>query len=151
MNSKQHKTRKFLKIPRISGGKEELRKFLKENLRYPKEASEKRIEGDVIVKYKIKDTGEILDPEIVKPLGYGCDEEALRLVKMLMYNPVKNRGVRVTASQKLKIPFRLSKVKIQQPVKVIYTPKKEVQKKDLAKGQDKNPEKTNSYTITIRL
>ncbi len=150
MNQKHHKTRKFLKIPRISGGKEELRNFLKENLKYPTEALENRVQGDVIVRFKIKDTGEILDPEIIKSLGYGCDEEAIRLIRMLQYDPVKNRGARVTAQNKLKIPFRLPPEKPRQKISIQYTPaKKETSTKEETPQKKEKPA-TYSYTIKLQ-
>ncbi len=56
--------KKFLKLPHLDGGKELLKEFLKENLQYPKEAIEKRIEGDVIVKFKVTGKGEVIDPKV---------------------------------------------------------------------------------------
>jgi TonB family protein len=115
--------RKFLKKPRLGGGREWLREFLKNNLRYPKEALEKGIEGDVYVKFKVNEQGKVLEPKVVNGPGHGCDEEALRLVSMLQYDPVKNRGVKVTTNNRMKIPFRLErKKKPATSVRITYTP-----------------------------
>ncbi len=140
--------KKFLKLPHLDGGKDLLKKFIRENLRYPKEALEKGIEGDVIVKYKVTGKGEVIEPEIVKGLGYGCDEEALRLTGMLSYLSVKNRGVRVITDNKIKIPFRIKKQKKQ--VSMTY---KAAEKKPAAgkpsPGQEKKKPEVYTYTIKI--
>lgn len=144
-----HKSRKFLKLPRMRESKDQLKKFIRENQKYPAAAIENKIEGDVIIKYKITDNGEVFDPTVIKGLGYGCDEEAVRLVKMIRYDAVKNRGVRVTAHSKIKIPFRLPKENKQQKIRMVYTHTpaiKETEKKK--KEQNKSPsKKTYNYTI----
>lgn len=145
---------KFLKLPHLDGGKELLKKFVKENLRYPKEALENNIEGDVIVKFKVTGKGEVMNPEIVKSIGYGCDEEAIRLVMMLRYQAVKNRGVRVTTDNTVKIPFRIMKKKTIQKYSISYTSKKQEQSPQQG-PQSKQKEEGKSggkevYTYTIR-
>ncbi len=140
--------KKFLKLPHLDGGRELLKAFIREHLRYPKEALAKGIEGDVIVKYKVTGKGEVIDPEIVKGIGYGCDEEAIRLVGMLGYQSVKNRGVRVITDNKIKIPFRIRK-KGAGKVSMSYKPasKKQADAADEKDGQAKKPK---VYTYTIR-
>ena len=81
------------------------------------------IEGDVYVKFKVNEQGKVLEPKVVNGPGHGCDEEALRLVSMLQYDPVKNRGVKVTTNNRMKIPFRLErKKKPTTSVRITYTP-----------------------------
>ncbi|TVQ82985.1 MAG: energy transducer TonB [Bacteroidetes bacterium] len=144
---KYSKPKKFLKMPHLHGGKEQLREFLKKNLTYPQQALENQIQGDVIIKYKISDNGEVSDPTIIKSLGHGCDEEAIRLVKMIKYDSVKNRGVRVTAHNRIKIPFRLPKQKKQQ-IKMVYTQKSSGDKNPKKKAEKpKSPKTTYTYTI----
>jgi TonB family protein len=144
--------RKFLKKPRLGGGREWLREFLHKNLQYPEEAREKGIEGDVIVRFKVNEQGQVLDPKVVNGPGYGCDEEAVRLVGMLRYDAVKNRGVKVTTNNRIKIPFRLNRQKkTSAPIRVTYTPAK----KSPAGEKPGKPEKalppkaTYGYTIQI--
>ena len=149
-NPRHHKQKKFIKKPHIHGSREQLKEFLKKNMTYPKEALEKKIEGDVIVKYKVSDNGEVFDPVIEKSLGFGCDEEAIRLVKLIQYDAVKNRGVRVTTHSKIKIPFRLPKEKHQQKIKMVYTQSSGKEKTGLKKSnEEKKPPKT-TYTYTIK-
>ncbi|WP_425390073.1 energy transducer TonB [Ekhidna sp.] len=54
--------------------------YLKEELIYPDAARENGIEGEVLLSLTISEFGEILDIKIEKSLGYGCDEEAVRLI-----------------------------------------------------------------------
>jgi len=49
---------------------------------------------------------------VLKGLGHGCDEEALRVVRLLAFEKVKNRGVRLKMTTKTNINFRLSGVRI---------------------------------------
>lgn len=106
-DDKQGKDRKFLALPEYPGGKDAFRKFIMENLRYPAEALEKRIEGEVHLRYWVEGNGKVTDAEVTHGIGYGCDEEALRLVKMLKYGTAKNRGLRVKSSMRTRISFKL--------------------------------------------
>ncbi|HOP04706.1 MAG TPA: energy transducer TonB [Tenuifilaceae bacterium] len=143
----QSKKKQFLQIPRYSGGKELLRKFLAENLKYPAEALEKGIQGDVIVAYKINSKGEVFDATVEKGIGYGCDEEAVRLVKLLKHDAVKNKGVRVTASTRLKVPFRLKKIRTTSFTYEYKTPKKRENK---VTEQAKPTQNQRVFTYTIK-
>jgi TonB family protein len=55
-------------------------KYLKNNLRKPKQAVEKQIVGEVVVEFLVNDDGKFLDFKVIKSLGYGCDEEAIRVI-----------------------------------------------------------------------
>lgn len=59
---------------------EDLQRYLKKNIEYPKEARIKKIEGRVIVKFTINEDGSISDATVLHCLGGGCDEEAVRVV-----------------------------------------------------------------------
>ena len=100
-------TKKFLNIPQYPGGKEAFKKYIKENLVYPKEALEKQIQGIVFLKAEINDNGEVLNVVVTKGVGAGCDEEAVRLMKNVRYTSVKNRGKRVKTTKKVRIQFNL--------------------------------------------
>ncbi len=150
------KEKKFLNLPHLDGGKELLKKLIKENLQYPKRALEKGVEGDVIVKYKVSGKGEVHEPEILKGIGHGCDEEAIRLVNMLQHRAVKNRGVRVITDNKIKIPFRIKKQKQQQNMSISYSTEKKDTSKPLPTatkkaGNEKKDGKKEVYTYTISI
>ncbi len=141
--SEHHKKKKFLELPRYGGGNAEFRKFIAANLKYPQEALDARIEGRVLVEYEIDDNGFVHTPRILSGLGYGCDEEALRIIKLLRYKKVKNRGVRVRVNTKTNIVFRLPTSSISYTV----TPSK----KETPPQPDKKQNTPVVYEYTIRL
>ena len=98
-------------MPSFQNGTKGLNKFLKENLRYPKEALKKKIEGNIIVRLMIDKDGSVKDPIILKDnLGAGCAEEALRLVqKMPKWWPGKQNGKAVKVYYTLPISFTIPK------------------------------------------
>ena len=55
--------------------------YLRENTQKPEKAIEANIKGRVTVKFKINEQGKLSDFQVVKSLGYGCDEEAIRVIK----------------------------------------------------------------------
>lgn len=137
------KKKQFIKQPEYPGGKEAFQRFVKENLRYPEEAISNSIEGIVQVWAEIKDTGEVNDASVEKSLGYGCDEEALRLVKMMKFGAVRNRGVRVTVNKTIKIEFKIKRQKLD--LSYNYKPKQ------LTKTEQKPPvSKPVTYGYTIK-
>jgi protein TonB len=148
---KNHNKKSFIRKPHLEGGKEYLKEFLKENLKYPKEALKTGIQGDVLISFSVNQFGEVSNPQIIKGIGYGCDEEAIRLVKLLKYQEVKNRGLRVTTRNRLKIPFRLKLIK--RTLNISYTSTHEKSNDSLfpkgTKDKDKEKGETYSYTIYI--
>jgi TonB family protein len=107
-----HHKKKFLNLPKYLGGSKAFKEFIAANLRYPKEALEARVEGSVIVGYDVDNNGDVISLHVIKGLGYGCDEEAVRLIGMLSFEKARNKGLRVKISQKTKINFRLPTVSI---------------------------------------
>ena len=97
----------FIKKATYPGGNKALSKFITQNLIYPKEALEKRIEGTVLVQFKVNANGTVFNTKIAKGIGYGCDEEAMRIVNKLEYAKVINRKLKITTSKKIKIKFKL--------------------------------------------
>ena len=81
--------------------------FIDQNLIYPKEALSKKIEGTVELAYVINGLGKIVEVKVLKGIGYGCDEEAIRLVKSLVYEKVYNGGLNTRTKRSLKIHFKL--------------------------------------------
>ena len=62
------------------------KEYIKHNLQYPSRAYKRRINGDVYIRFFIDENGAVSDPQIVRGIGYGCDEEALRLIKLTSGN-----------------------------------------------------------------
>jgi len=107
-----HKKKNFLNKPKYPGGSAAFREFIAGNLRYPQAALDAGVEGIVIVEYDILDTGIVQNPHVLKGLGHGCDEEALRVIGLLRFEKVKNRGLRLKVTTKTNINFRLPGVRI---------------------------------------
>lgn len=106
---KNPKRKNFLKIPTFPGGKEAYLKFVSENIVYPEQAIANKIEGLVFVRYTVNNIGEIVDVEVTKGIGHGCDEEAIRVIRLMQYEPARNRGVKMKAEMKTRIHFKLPK------------------------------------------
>ena len=92
------------KMPILSGGYELLQKKLK----YPENARNNSIEGKVYILAYISETGECKEAKIVKGIGYGCDEESIRVVKSSRFIPGENNGARVKSKLTLAIRFALN-------------------------------------------
>jgi len=103
------KEKRFIKKSIYPGGNEALKKFIKTHLKYPKEALENKIEGDVFLRFKVNPLGQVFDVHIINGIGYGCDEEAVRLIKTLKYTELLNRKINVTTNKIIAIKCRLPK------------------------------------------
>lgn len=97
-------------MPMFRGGEQKLMEFLVNNLVYPQEAIDAGIEGRVFVEFYIEKDGTVSDAKVLQGIGYGCDEEALRVVSLMpKWVPGKQRGQCVRVRYTLPIKFELSK------------------------------------------
>lgn len=97
-------------MPEFPGGLAELMKFLGANIKYPKEAVDKRIQGRVTVSFVVDKTGETRDFNIIRSLDPILDAEALRVLKeMPKWTPGKQRGEAVSVKYTVPVTFRLPK------------------------------------------
>jgi periplasmic protein TonB len=69
--------------PQFPGGDQALTKFIKDNLRYPEIARENNVQGKVFASFIVEIDGRLTNFKILRGLGYGCDEEAIRLLKTM--------------------------------------------------------------------
>ena len=84
------------------------KKYLEENLRYPEAAEQNEIEGTVVLELTINARGEIDQVDIKKSLGYGCDEEAIRLTKNgPKWRSAKADGNKVEDKVRVRVKFKL--------------------------------------------
>lgn len=90
-------------MPELVGGLAELQR----NIRYPEMAKKAGVEGRVIVQFIVDEQGNVLDPQVVRGLGAGLDEEAVRAVQQAKFTPGKQRGQPVRVKMSLPITFRL--------------------------------------------
>lgn len=93
--------------PVFAGGQKEWAKFISSNLKYPARARDNNIEGKVMVAFIVDKDGSIRDVKLRQGIGYGCDEEAVRLLKssppwkpgMVKGNPVSTYCVQPVSFQ----------------------------------------------------
>jgi periplasmic protein TonB len=95
-------------MPTFPGGDAEMMKYLGKNIRYPPVAQRNGLEGLVVLSFTVSSSGEISDIEVVKSLGGGTDEEAVRVVKgMPKWQPGKQNGRAVPVKFTLPIRFTI--------------------------------------------
>ena len=96
-------------MPTFPGGDEALMSYLKEHIHYPAFARANRTEGRVIVSCIIDRTGMLTNLKIVRGIGNGCEEEALRLLRtMPKWNPGKVKGEDVRVQLNFPVNFQLN-------------------------------------------
>ena len=94
--------------PEFPGGYEALLKFLSENIHYPEEAKKEGIEGRVYVTFVVEKDGSISGVRVLRDIGGGCGEEAVRVVEtMPKWKPGLQRGVPVRVQFNLPVNFKL--------------------------------------------
>ena len=94
--------------PSYPGGATRWTQHLKNNLKYPHEAYSEGIQGSVFLSFNVKHTGEIKNVRVIRGLGYGCDEEAVRvLLNSGKWNPGTRNGEDVNSSSNIRIVFTL--------------------------------------------
>lgn len=87
---------------------EKILQFLAKNTKFPPMAKDAGISGVVYVNFEINQKGDVTDVKLLRGIGGGCDEEALRVVKTLpKFQPGKQRGKPVRVSYNLPIRFTL--------------------------------------------
>jgi periplasmic protein TonB len=94
--------------PEFMGGRAAFMKFLQKNLKYPQPASSAGIGGKVFVEFVVSRDGKIQQAHVVKGVGFGCDEEALRVVNLMPnWQPGRQSGREVPVRFTLPIAFVL--------------------------------------------
>lgn len=95
--------------PEFPGGISKLFRYISTNLRYPRQAQESNIQGKVFSTFIVEADGTISNIVIERSLGYGCDEEVIRLLKsMPKWKAGESKGQAVRTQFRLPISFVLS-------------------------------------------
>ncbi|MDQ6477597.1 TonB family protein [Dyadobacter sp. LHD-138] len=129
--------------PQFPGGIEGLGKFLSSTIIYPSEAAKDHVQGKVFVSFTVNENGFVRDPHIIKGIGAGLDEEALRVVlKMPRWEPGKQGGEAIAVQYSLPINFQIAPETEKKPAKFYNysTPSNQQgfnQTQDLKSGQGK--------------
>jgi Ca-activated chloride channel homolog len=89
------------------GGEAAMKKFIKDNMIYPMNAQTAGIKGTVKVEFTLDANGDITNVKVLKGLGYGCDEEAIRLVGLMkgLWNVATLNGAAVSSTFTIDIKF----------------------------------------------
>ena len=101
------------RMPQFPGGIEDMYKYIYANLRYPESAKTNNITGQVIVQFIVTAEGDITKTKVIRSIGYGCDEEAVRVIDSMnesnKWIPGSHNGRPVPVTFTLPIKFHLEK------------------------------------------
>ena len=95
-------------MPEFPGGDKGFHQFIADNVKYPAEAKEKGIRGIVYVNFIVEPDGSVSDIKVLRGIGSGCDEEAVRVVEsMPKFKPGMQNGEAVRVSYTVPVNFKL--------------------------------------------
>ena len=81
-------------------------KFVQENIKFPSEAKENNVHGRLMLSVVVEKDGSLSNITVKKGLGYGLDEEIVRIIKMMpKWQPAQHKGKTVRQTQTIVIPF----------------------------------------------
>lgn len=106
---KEEETYKVVEeMPEFPGGTAKMLEYIQKNMKYPMAASESDIQGKVYVQFVVEPDGSLSNVTVLRGIGGGCDEEAVRIVQsMPKFKPGKQRGVPVSVQYMVPIVFKL--------------------------------------------
>jgi TonB family protein len=92
------------------GGRRAYKAYLQQSIRYPEQALNNKVEGRVTVQFTLEPNGSLKDFRVLKGLGYGCDDEVIRLIKEgPKWNPSRKNTEPVADRVKVRVKFTLPK------------------------------------------
>ena len=95
-------------MPEFPGGESALKSYLATLIKYPENAKELGIQGVVYINFVVEKDGSITEVKVLRGIGGGCDEEALKVVMgMPKWNPGRQQGTLVRVSFNLPVRFTL--------------------------------------------
>lgn len=97
-----------LQFAEPQGGRNAFEKYLEEKMNYPELALENKIEGRVTVQFTVDANGQLGEFKVIKGIGYGCDDEVIRLIKEgPAWSPSKRNDQPVKDKVKVRLKFDL--------------------------------------------
>lgn len=94
-------------VPEFVGGDQAMYDFINENLKYPEEAKKNNISGAVLISFTVLKSGEISEVKVQQGIGYGCDQEAERIVKIMpKWEPGKHMNEPIDIFYSIAIIFK---------------------------------------------
>ncbi len=101
-----------IKLAEPVGGRKAYDKYLDDNLRYPQQALESKVKGRVVIEFTVRIDGSLDEFNVIKKLGYGCDEEVIRLVKDgPAWKPTTQDNVAIESNVRVRMKFNPEKKK----------------------------------------
>jgi protein TonB len=96
--------------PAFAGNPDSLLYFISDNTHYPQAAIDKNVSGTVYVSFVILENGDVSNVKVFKGIGSGCDEEAVRIIKLTngRWLPGKQNGRAVKVFYNLPVRFSLT-------------------------------------------
>jgi len=95
-------------LPVPPGGIAGLTNYMIQNLKYPTAAKEAKVQGMVVVSFIVTAEGKVDGIEILRGIGSGCDEEAVRVISQSgTWTPAKKEGKTVATKMTLPVQFKL--------------------------------------------
>ncbi|MFC3561808.1 TonB family protein [Pedobacter jamesrossensis] len=129
-NDKSEKIYDFVsieKVPDFPGGMKKFYEYLGKNIKYPITAQDNNVQGKVFLCFTVERDGELSDIQVIRGLGSGLDEEALRVIKESpKWNPGIQNGRPVRVKYNIQVNFTLDnapKTNITSPVNLSNTTK----------------------------
>ena len=96
-------------MPEFPGGMGECMKWIGQNVKYPKEAHDKGVQGRVLITFIVEKDGSITEPKVARGVSPALDAEALRVVSIMpKWKPAKQRGQVVRVKYTIPVMFRLN-------------------------------------------
>jgi protein TonB len=96
-------------VPTFQGGEAGFNKYLQKSIRYPAIARENNVQGRVIVQFVVERDGSLTDIKVVRGIGSGCDEEAVRALKASpKWKPGIQNGRPVRVQYSVPVSFALA-------------------------------------------
>jgi TonB family protein len=124
-------------MPQYPGGEKAMMEYVAKNVKYPQEAKDKEIQGRVFVSFVVEKDGSVSTVKVLRGIGGGCDEEAVRVVSsMPKWKPGIKDGKPVRVSYMMPLNFKLSDGQPAKPAK-----------KADANKPDMKPDKDGVYQI----
>jgi TonB family protein len=105
----------FTKIPTVdlahpTDGYPSFKQYLQQSLRYPEQAQGNKVEGRVTVEFTVEPNGNLTDFKVIRGIGYGCEEELIRLIKEgVRWLPTTIEGTAVQDKARVRLKFELPK------------------------------------------
>lgn len=103
-------TPSIMELAAPEGGRRMFKQYLEQNLQYPQAALENHIEGKVTVQFNIDMTGQLSNFRVIRGIGFGCEEEVIRLIKQgPKWSPTKKNEAAIKDRVRVRMRFALPK------------------------------------------